>query len=96
MSCGTMSLLVKVTRPPTATVASNGRRPNGVMETRASFDGDAGDGAGAGAGSTLGDGDGAGSADGAGALDEPQPARITAARRHDPRTRMVRGSYRTC
>jgi hypothetical protein len=89
-----MSLLVNVTRPPTATVASNGMIPNGVIDTLAELEG------GAGAGSGDGDGDvcsaGAGSAEGAGALDEPQPERVTTtASRHDPRTRMVRGSYRT-
>src|ERR1041385_5718091 len=97
MSCGTMSLLVNVTRPPTATVASNGMIPNCVIDTLAELEG----GAGAGSGEGVGDGAGgcalgADNAEGAGALDEPQPERvITKASRHDPRTRMVRGSYRT-
>jgi len=35
MSCGTLSLLTNATRPPTATVASSGISPNGVIETLA-------------------------------------------------------------
>src|SRR3954468_13704173 len=79
MSCGILSLLTKLTRPPTATVASNGIRPNGVIETLAVFGG-----AGGGAGFGTGDGDAIGARTGAGAatgdgtaLPDPQAPTIT-------------------
>src|SRR6059058_4614896 len=76
MSCGRLSLLTNVTRPPTATVASNGMSPNGVIDTLAVVGGVAGAGAGAGDGAGAGLGDG--TADGAGPPEEPQPPATTA------------------
>src|SRR4051794_30635546 len=80
MSCGTLSLLTKVTWPPTPTVDSSGSSPNAVIETRAVAGGEAGSGAGEGTG--AGDGTGAattgvGFTDVDGALELPQPANST-------------------
>ena len=57
LSCrgAALSLLTNVTRPPTATLASNGISPNCVIDTLAVADGEAGVGAGAGAGAGAGE-----------------------------------------
>src|SRR5258705_2580161 len=98
MWCGSLSLWTNVTRPPTATVASNGIRPNGVIDTLAVPDGGAGPGVGAGAGAGEGagagaglDGPGDGTAEGAGPPDEPHPeARHAKASTHAPGNRISR------
>src|SRR5258705_2668185 len=102
MSCGRLSLLTNVTRPPTATVASNGIRPNGVIDTLAVPDGGAGPGAGAGAGAGDGagagaglDGPGDGTAEGADPPDDPHPAATHAtASTHAPGNRISRMAIR--